>query len=280
MKSLPLKWHGGKQYLAKWIIEHFPEHIHYVEPYFGGGAVLFAKQDRWRELQVDGHSEVVNDINGHLVAFWRVLADDELYERFMRQVSGIPVCEYAFQDALEILSRGSLSMFHVGLATFIRYRQSRQGLGRVFGTLSRTRTRRGMNEQASSWWSAVEGLPEAHERLKRVVIFNRDALDVIRQQDGPDTFFYLDPPYLHETRVTTGDYEHEMTEEQHKELLSLLMNIKGKFLLSGYRSKWYDDVATKMGWHRSEQVIDCKASSKKVKENRRECLWRNYEVGK
>ncbi len=66
----PLKWHGGKHYLAKRIIELMPEHVHYVEPYFGGGAVLLQKDP-------EGVSEVVNDIDGELMSFWDCLRAPE-----------------------------------------------------------------------------------------------------------------------------------------------------------------------------------------------------------
>ena len=75
-----------------------------------------------------------------------------------------------------------------------------------------------MNEQASSWLSAVEGLQDVHQRLKSVVILNDNACKVIGQQDGPHTLFYCDPPYLHETRTVTSAYGHEMTESDHLQL--------------------------------------------------------------
>ncbi len=267
MKSNPLKWHGGKSYLADWIISLMPEHTHYVEPYFGGGAVLFRKNP-------EGVSEVVNDINGKLFNFWTVLQQDDYYDEFVRNVSLTPFSEDEFREAERSWPH---TIPCAGAATdfFIRYRQSRQGLGKDFATLSRNRTRRGMNEQVSSWLSAVEGLPEAHERLKRVVILNRDALDVIKQQDGARTLFYLDPPYLHESRSSTGEYEHEMTDSQHEQLLSTLSEIKGRFLLSGYRSDLYDFWSKQCGWVCHEREIDNKASSRKNKEIKTECVWTN-----
>lgn len=271
MTSQPLKWHGGKFYLAKRIIERFPSHLHYVEPYFGGGAVLFAKPAQW----VEGHSEVVNDIDGELMNFWRVLKYDTYFQYFRRCVEATPFSQQEWERACGTAEAGNI---RDAVAFFIRYRQSRQGLGKDFATLSRNRTRRGMNEQVSSWLSAIEGLPEAHERLKRVVILNRDALDVIRQQDGPKTLFYCDPPYLHETRVTTGDYQHEMTYEQHEDLLHCLSLIKGKFILSGYPSALYDKIAYEESWHRDDIDIDCKASGGKTKPKRVESLWRNCEL--
>lgn len=253
-----------------------PPHIHYVEPYFGGGAVLFAKP-------YEGVSEVVNDIDGHLTLFWRVLQHEHLFEKFKRLCDATPFSEREFDVAQSIDEtfghngkmpyEGLLCRAH---SFFVRYRQSRQGLGKCFATLSRNRTRRGMNEQASSWLSAVEGLPEAHERLKRVVILNDDAVDVINQQDGINTLFYLDPPYLHETRSATKAYAHEMSEKDHIELLSCLKHLTGKFILSGYRSSMYDTYASANNWRRVDIEIDNKSSSSDVKEVKTECLWMNY----
>ena len=131
-----------------------------------------------------------------------------------------------------------------------------------------------MNEQASAWMSAVEGLPQVASRLKRVVILNQDALTVIRKEDSAKTLFYLDPPYLHETRVTTSDYQYEMTSEDHKELLTVLLEVKGKVMLSRYPSKLYTSMLK--GWKCKKFQIDNKASSAKVKPTKTECVWMNF----
>jgi DNA adenine methylase len=266
--SRPLKWHGGKTYLAPWILSHFPDHVHYVETHFGGGAVFFAKP-----LQmIEGHSEVVNDVHGELMNFWAVLAEVNEFQEFHRIVTAMPLSVDLFEVS-RILYSGNAER---ALAFFVRYRQSRQGLGKDFATLSKNRTRRGMNEQVSSWLSAIDGLPEAHSRLIRVAVLNYDAVKVIKREDSSNTLFYCDPPYLHATRVTTDDYEHEMTEDDHRELLETLSGIQGRFILSGYHSPLYDDFAKRCGWRLAEKVIDNKASSKKVKDTRVECLWMNF----
>lgn len=262
----PLKWHGGKSYLARWIISHFPAHLHYVEPYFGGGAVLLQKP-------CDGVSEVVNDIYGELVNFWLVLRDREMFDQLVRLCEATPFSEAVFHDA--DLANGD--PVTAAWRFFVRARQSRQGLMKDFATLTRNRTRRGMNEQASAWLGAIEGLPAVHERLKRVVILCRPALEVIQQQDGENTLFYLDPPYLHEARRTTDAYRFEMSREDHRELLVVLAGIRGKFVLSGYPSSLYDDFASQAGWARRSKTIDNKASSGKTKERKEEVIWMNYE---
>jgi len=266
----PIKWHGGKHYLADWIIQHMPPHTHYVEPFFGGGSVLLRKDP-------EGVSEVANDLNGPLSTLWRVLADGAMFAEFCRIVEATPFSEQAHDASLPESWRDCDDV-ETAVRFFVRARQSRQGLMKDFATLSRNRTRRGMNEQVSSWLTAIDGLPEVHARLKRVAILNRPAIDVIRQQDGPNTLFYLDPPYLHETRVTTSDYTHEMSRSEHEVLLNVLESIKGKFLLSGYPSECYEAARLRNGWFSVEREIDNKASSARNKAKKTEVLWANYEL--
>ena len=265
----PIKRHGGKHYLAKKIIELFPDHTHYVEPYFGGGSVLLQKPDKW----VEGHSEVINDLDGDLTTFWRVLQDERLFAEFKRSVEATPMSEVEFNSAYWV---GGETDVERAVAFFILARQSRQGLCKDFATMSRTRTRRAMNEQASAWLTAIEGLDAVHARLKRVVIFNTDATKLIRQQDGEKSFFYLDPPYVHSSRTATNAYACEMSDAQHHELLDTLAELKGKFLLSGYPSPMYDAFAFDRDWNHVDIQIDNKASSAKVKEKKTERLWFNY----
>src|SRR5215831_10305059 len=92
----PAKWHGGKTYLARRIVGLMPPHVHYVEPYAGGLAVLLAKQP-------DGVSEVVNDLDGGLTNFWRVLQDTEDFQRFVRIVQAVPFSEAEWNAAAECL---------------------------------------------------------------------------------------------------------------------------------------------------------------------------------
>lgn len=269
----PIKWHGGKHYLAPKIIALMPPHLHYVEPYAGGLAVLLAKNP-------EGVSEVVNDLNAELASFWRVLRCPVQWPRFQRLNEATAFSDEAYEAASAILEQEKHNTNRdegeYAWAFFVKCRQSLAGRMDAFAPLSRTRVRRGMNEQASAWLTAIEGLSAVHERMKRVVVLNRDALKVIRQQDGGDTLFYFDPPYMHETRATTGEYQHEMTVEQHKELLSTLAGIKGKFLLSGYPSKLYCDFGDEHGWTRHEFDLPNNAASGKSKQRKTECVWTNY----
>jgi len=262
----PLKWHGGKHYLAPKIVALMLPHIHYVEPYAGGLSVMLAKDP-------EGVSEVANDLNGPLTGFWQCLMNPDLFEQFHRHVSAMPFSEALFDNAMAAVKGDLVSD---AAAFFVCCRQSMAGRMKDFAPLSRTRTRRGMNEQASAWMTAVDGLPAVHARLRRVAILNRPALEVIRQQDGPDTLFYLDPPYLHETRATTGEYAHEMSADEHEELLTTLRQIKGRFLLSGYRSDLYSNFERDCGWTRHDFELPNNSAGGKSKRRMVECVWCNF----
>lgn len=262
----PLKWHGGKHYLAKSIVELMPPHVHYVEPYFGGGSVLLQKDPA-------GISEVVNDCNLELTNFWKVLQSPGQFAKFIRVIEVAPFSQQEWRDASEVRST-NLPDADRAVAFFVRCRQSRAGKFDCFATLSKNRTRRAMNEQVSAWMTAVDGLPAVAARLKRVVIFNDNALQVIGREDSPNTLFYLDPPYLHDTRVTTSDYEHEMTVEEHRQLLELIHHLQGKVMLSGYPSELYDRLLA--DWNRVSITIDNKASSAARKPVKTECIWMNF----
>jgi len=266
---LPLKYHGGKSYQAGTLVDLMPEHLHYVEPYCGGLAVLLHKNPV-------GVSEVVNDIHGGLTNFFRVLQSPTQFAEFQRIISAVPFSQVEWAAAKNGIFPQDPKSIDVEAAVrfFIACRQSRAGTFDSFAPLSKTRTRRQMNEQASAWMTAVDGLPQVAQRLKRVVILNKDALAVIQQEDGPKTLFYLDPPYMHETRVATDIYAFEMTDLQHSQLLEAIKDCKGKVMLSGYHSPLYDQQLS--SWRCQEFTIDNKASSAKVKPVMTECVWMNY----
>jgi DNA adenine methylase len=86
--------------------------------------------------------------------------------------------------------------------------------------------------------------------------------------------FYLDPPYLHQTRETTDAYALEMSEADHRDLLAVLRQVEGKVMLSGYPSDLYD--AELAGWTRHEMAAPNHASGGRTKRTMTECLWCNW----
>jgi DNA adenine methylase len=134
-----------------------------------------------------------------------------------------------------------------------------------------------MNEHPSAWLTSIEGLPEVHARLQRVVILCQPALKVIKSQDDKQTFFYCDPPYPHETRQVNDHYEYEMTLADHEELLAVLAGVKGKFMLSSYVNPLYEKFAKRHGWRRVDFDAVNHMSAKKTKPSTGECVYLNYK---
>ena len=269
----PLKTHGGKRYLAERIVALMPPHTHYVEPYAGGLAVMFAKAS-------DGVSEVVNDLDGRITNFWQVLQDEDLFARLRRRLQATAFNEAQWRGAKAYLDGPAKrvtrqEMVERAARFFVLCRQSMSGRCKDFTPITRNRIRNGMNEQASSWLNAIEGLPAVNARLRRVVVLNRTALEVIRSQDGPATLFYLDPPYVPESRTLKGAFgKFDMTVEQHEELLDAIIGLQGMVLISGYASQLYDSRLS--GWTRHEFDLPNNAGSGKEKRRMTEVVWTNF----
>jgi DNA adenine methylase len=286
----PLKWHGGKGRIAPSIVALFPPrcrtpgrpadspglgydsgYLHYVEPYFGGGAVLLANDPA-------GISEVANDLYGDLMNFWRVVRGTATFDRFRRECEAIPLSESDWESAAAALAAPPDDSRHDVTRAwnfFVFCRQSLSARMDQFTVLSQTCTRCGMNEQAGDWLRAVDRLPEVHARLRRVAVLNRPAAAVISSEDGPRTLFYLDPPYLGESRVSPDVYRHEMTRAGHADLLDLVRTVRGRVLLSGYRTALYDDALR--SWVRRDFHVPNHAGHGKEKRRVTECVWMNYE---
>jgi DNA adenine methylase len=262
----PLKTHGGKKYLVRRIVELMPPHRNYVEPFAGGLAVLLAKDS-------DGVSEIVNDLDGGLTNFWHVIQKLETFEHFQRYVEAIPFSEVEWRDAGR--PDPLAQPWERAVKFFIRDRQSLAGRKDTFALLTHGRLRRGMNEQASAWWSAVDGLDAVHRRLGRVLILNRPALEVIHQRDKPDTLFYCDPPYHPDTRRAAEAYgQFEMTADDHIDLLAALQRVKANVMLSGYRCPLYDQEL--VNWRRVDFDLPNNAAGGKSKRRMTESIWMNW----
>jgi DNA adenine methylase len=123
----------------------------------------------------------------------------------------------------------------------------------------------------SRWLGAVDGLPEIAQRLLRVQIENAPALEIIERYDNPKTLFYLDPPYVHESRGDKNAYGHEMSNWDHIQLGEFLRNVQGRAVISGYRTKLYDELYK--DWNRIDAEEKLCNSSKGF---RQESLWVNF----
>jgi DNA adenine methylase len=228
-------------------------------------------------LNPRGVSEVVNDLGSNLMNFYRVLKDPGLSERLRQRLDLTLVSEEEYRSANRLQASTDGDAVERTVALFVQVRQSRQALRKSFATPSTGRLRGSRQEAVNSWWGAVDGLEDPHRRLKSVMVLCRPALDVIRQFDLPETLFYLDPPYLHDTRTVRSAYGRlEMTEADHRELLDLLRSLKGKVVLSGYPSALYDDALS--SWTRHTVHLPNNAPVGKRRAGKLKCSGATFEI--
>lgn len=250
-----LRYHGGKWKLAPWIIQHFPPHRIYVEP-FGGAASVLLRKPR-------SYSEVYNDLDGEIVNLFQVARDrsDEL----RRAVALTPFARAEFSLSYERVDDDPVE-------------QARRTVTRAFmgfgsnahnqTTGFRANSNRSGTTPAHDWAHYPAAFSLIIERLQGVVIEHRDAIDVIAQHDSPDTLHYIDPPYVPETRDAGADYRHEMSTGDHEALACALSRLSGAIALSGYRCDLYDDLYA--DWLRVDRPAFADAARPRV-----ECLWLN-----
>jgi DNA adenine methylase len=258
-----LRYHGGKWRLADWIIGFFPTHRIYVEP-FGGAASVLLQKERC-------YAEVYNDLDGEIVNVFRVLQDPEKRARLIDMLHFTPYSRAEFNLAWEKTDDPVESARRVII-------RAQMGFGSAGATKGSTGFRRDTERRYTTAMADWERYPECLEaiidRMRGVQIECRPALEVIRTNDREDTLFYVDPPYLHGTRVMDGStryYRHEMTDADHSELLDRLNAARGMIVLNGYPSELYDNAL--QGWARYTKPS--RASAGRGTVMRTEVVWLN-----
>ena len=255
------KWYGGKHYCAKWVVGMFPPHSIYVEPFFGSGKVFFRK--------TPSRIEVINDINAEVTNYFEVLRDPESACELQRLLELTPYARDEFAAAL-----GSKMAKKTERA---RNFMIRHCMG--FAGKAKSPGHWGISRKIStpaSFANKADLIPVAHERLRRTYIDNKDAKAVIRQWDGKETLFYLDPPYVHSTRKSTDDYDCEMNDSDHLALIELITGVRGMVIISGYENEMYHQLDDR-GWEKRTRVapLRCVNNAGRKRQTRTECVWIN-----
>jgi DNA adenine methylase len=251
-----LRWHGGKWLLAPWIISYFPKHQVYVEP-FGGAASVLVRKD-------PSYAEIYNDLDQSVVGLFRVLRSDragELVEALRLTPFARDEFAEAYQEADDDVERARRLI----IRSFMGFGSN----GHNRSTGFRANSNRSGTTPAHDWVNYPDSLATVVTRLSGVTIENKDAKAVMAQHDAPTTLHYVDPPYVFDTRADLSkDYAHELSDDDHAELLTFLRGLRGMVILSGYPTALYD--AALPDWRRVER----KALADGAKE-RTEVLWIN-----
>ena len=209
--NAPFCWMGGKSRLQKLIVNKIPDHTCYVEVFGGAGWILFGK--------APSKVEVYNDIDGDLVNFFRVVKNCR--RAFLQAFDLILVSRKLFTDFINT-DPADLDEIQRAVRFFYIVKTSFAGKweGANYGYAKGTNS--GLNLESLN--EHIEGV---YRRLRRVNVEEASFGEAIARYDGPDTFFYLDPPYFE-----TGGYRFNIDLEDHRRLAAILEKIQGKFLLS------------------------------------------------
>jgi DNA adenine methylase len=252
----PLRYYGGKGNLARHIIPLLPDGSIYVEPYCGAASVF------WHLPEGHYGVEVLNDLDGRVINVFRVLQDPQKFKQFAHRVYWTPYSHAEFVRALGLLD--SVDDVDAAWAFYVVTNQVMGGInshatpgrwGRSFSSGC------GMAGTANSWRKRMTRLRAWHERLTRVQIDCRDALEVIGYWDSPRTVFYIDPPYVPDTRKSRSVYRCEADADHHRQLVELLMEIRGSAVVSGYDHPVYKPLE-EAGWERYEIKTACAAAAR------------------
>ena len=259
-----LKYPGGKWNIAKQLVGLIPEHHSYLEPFFGGGAVLFTKPV--------SDIETINDLDHNVVNLFRCIQEDA--ERLATLVMTTPFSREKYEDTYkldvwEIMAPDE--PYHKALRFLIQcwqehgFRTNGSKVGWKHDIQGREKA-----YALRNWYRLPDWIIDIAERLREVQIENRPALEVIKKFNYKNVFMYLDPPYLLSTR-TGKQYKYEMSDSDHEELLRTIVSSKAKIMISGYESDIYNDYLSE--W-KKEHFSSCAEMGRA----RIETVWMNYET--
>lgn len=267
----PVHYYGGKARLAPWIVSMFPPHHVYVEPFFGSGAVLFAKEP--------SQHEVINDQDGNVVNFWRQLREN------MAELERVCALTPYARDEFEGANLDDIE----GLDDLERARRWWLRCMQAFGRLESksgwaASTKQGSTGPLTSKRLVLGRFEPAAQRLARVLIENQDAVAVIERYACDRSVTYIDPPYLHSTRAGLGkrpkDYRVDMPhEDDHRRLAKAAHEAPGFVVVSGYPSDLYDDLYG--DWWTTTRIITRHSThhfEHRTGEKAHETLWSNRPV--
>ena len=243
-----LRYHGAKFRLAQWILGFFPAHRCYVEP-FGGAAGVLLQKPR-------AYAEVYNDLDGDIVNFFRVLRDPATRAQLEEACALTP---YA-RDEFDLAFLEDTDPIERARRLAVRAQMGFGAAGATMGTTGlRIDTRREYSTSMHLWAEYPAWLADAGQRLAGVLIENRPAVDVMQQHDSPETLHFVDPPYVLSARgvVAAGRryYRHELSDDDHADLIEVLHGLQGMVVLSGYDTDLYRDALEGWETHRTSSRI-------------------------
>lgn len=256
----PITYYGGKQTLLKYLLPLIPQHRLYCEPFFGGGAVFFAKPK--------SEVEVINDINGEIVNFFKVIKTK--FPELQKEIKATLHSRELYKKAMVVYVNPDL--FTDVKRAWALWVLTNQGFAGMIGSWGFGKDD---SKEAALANKRDAFTKEYEDRLAKVQVENNNAIKVIQRCDDKETFIYADPPYIGSDQ---GHYK-GYSENDYRELLDALAKVKGKFLLSSYPSKILSTYIKKYKW-KVQKVTKSVAVTKHTDKVKTEMIVMNYDPAK
>lgn len=267
-KLLPFSWYGGKFVHLNWLLPLLPKCYHYCEPFGGSGAVLLNRKP--------SPIETYNDLDGEIVNFFKILRNDTHKLIELLELTPFSREEFIIACKCDI----NLSNLERARRFFVKARQVRGGfVQKASAGLWAYKINRSSNNISgtiSAIITSIKGLPFVIDRLLKVQIENKPAIDILKRYDSKNTLFYCDPPYIHSTRGDSKVYKYEMTNNEHVLLADTLNNIIGMVAISGYNCDLMKKLYPKPKWYSIYKNTVTRTTGKRSVET----LWVNYKLEK
>lgn len=264
MRSPISSYYGGKASLVHRILPLIPEHSTFIEPFFGGGSVLFSKEP--------SKGEIINDTNDAVINFFKVLKNN--FDKLKKKVDATLYSRTEYKVALTMYKAPHL--FNSIQRAWSFWVLTALGFSGTIGSFSydkdcsKARTLKNKRLRFNN--------KELSERLSTVQIENTDALKVLKSRTTKNSFAFIDPPYL--SGADQGHYS-GYTEEEYIKLLDLLSdNYQGKFLLTTYDSDLLTQYVKKNNWYqiKIEKPLTAYKSVGGKRKKKVEVFTANYDI--
>ncbi len=256
----PMTYYGGKQKLVSTILPIFPEHVLYDEPFCGGAALFFSKEP--------SEIEVLNDLNAEVINFYKVMQQD--FVSLQKKINITLHSRRQHKDASVIYNNPHLfDDLQRAWAVWVLASQSFASM--IDGTWGYDKAKNTTTKKIIN--KGVQFTEEYAIRLQNVQLECADALYIIKSRDHAKAFHYCDPPYFNSDCGHYGGYSvHDF-----EQLLKVLAEVEGKFLLSSYPSELLDKYMKRYGWHQKQVTSQVSVNKGKGK-LKVECMTANYEI--
>ena len=248
--------------MVKTLIPMFPEHFTYVEVFGGSGVLLLNKPK--------SKVETYNDINEHLVDFFRVIQNEDDFEQFVCLMETTPYSRIQHGEYVETWRDETDRVKRVH-KWYVVIRGAFNGIVDANWSYAVPRNKANMMLE-----TVDELLPLIARRIRGVQLDCRRWHEIVDSYDTDKTFFYMDPPYVLSARTGGKVYTHEMDDDDHEKLVERLKTVVGKVMLSGYDNEIYNQL----DWETFTYDVKLRAPLQTGTENPRkeEKIWMNYSL--